>query len=128
MTGDKDNIANTILRLSLRTLVNMILVFCLVEGFVVAHRFSYELFADYPYIAASKDVMSITIDEGSSTRDIAKQLEQAGIVKNQYLFLARSYLGKYSNRIQAGTYTLGPGMSPDEICRRLCGVESGGAT
>lgn len=128
MTGDKNSISGTILRISLRTLVNAILVFILVEGFVGAYYFSYKLFADYPYVATSQSVSKITISEGQSARDIAFMLEQSGIVEDQYLFLARAYLGKYNSRIQAGTYTLGPGMSPEEICKRICGLQSEGNT
>lgn len=128
MTRDNDSITSKLLWFSLRTLINMMLLFVLVEGCIMAYQFSYELFADYPYIAASESVMKVNIDEGSAAVTVAGQLEQAGIVKNKYLFLARVYLGKYNNRIQAGTYTLGPGMTPDEICRKLCGVGSGDST
>lgn len=128
MTGDKNSISSTILRVSLRTLINAILVFILVEGFIGAYYFSYKLFADFPYMAASHDVSNITISEGQSAKDVGALLEECGIVEDQYLFLARAYLGKYNNRIQAGTYTLGPGMTPDEICRKICGLQSGDKT
>lgn len=124
MTGDNNSISGTILRISLRTLVNVILVFILLEGFTGAYYFSYKLFADYPYVAASKNMLKITISEGESAKDVAVLLEESGIVENRYMFMARAYLGKYNNRIQAGTYTIGPGMSPDEICRRICGIQS----
>lgn len=124
MTGENENIWSTILRFSLRTLINIILLFVLVEAFVVAYQYSYKLFSDLPYLAASQDVTTIVIEQGQTTKDIALILEQSGIVENQYLFLARAYLGKYNNKIQAGTYTLGPGMTLEEICRKLCGIQS----
>ena len=124
MTGDKNSISGTIFQISVRTLINAMLVFILVEGFIGAYYFSYKLFADYPYVAASHDVRNITISEGQSAKDVAVVLEECGIVENQYLFLARTYLGKYNNRIQAGTYPLGPGMTPDEICRKICGLQN----
>ena len=124
MTGDKNNITGTILRVSLRTFINAMLVFILVEGFIGAYYFSYKLFSDFPYVVASHDVRNITISEGQSAKDVGALLEECGIVEDKYLFLARTYLGKYNNRIQAGTYTLGPGMSPDEICKKICGIQS----
>lgn len=128
MAGEKDNVSFIILEISIRVLVNMLFVFALVEGFVSAYHFSYKLFADMPYIAISSDVKNITIEEDSSPDEIASVLEINGIVDNQYLFLARVYLGKYQDKILAGTYTLGPGMSPDEICREICGLQSEDAT
>lgn len=125
MTRDNDNITSKLLWFSLRTLINMFLLFVLVEGFITAYHFSYELFADYPYVAASDRVLEVKIAEGATPVMVASQLEETGIVKNKYLFLARVYLGKYGKKIQAGSYNLGPGMTPDEICRKLCGIGSG---
>jgi len=123
MTSDKDNITSIILWVSLRTLVNMLLLFVLVEGFISAYHFSYKLFADIPYIAASSDTKNVTIESGDNARQIAALLDESGIVEGKYLFLARVYLGKYDDRIVAGTYVLGPGMTPDEICQRICKIQ-----
>lgn len=128
MTRDKESISSIILQISLRTLVNVILVFVLVEGFVTTYHFSYKLFADFAYAAASQETINITIADGDTAKDVAVVLEQNGVVESRYLFLARAYLGKYNNRIQAGTYTVGPGMTPDEICKTICGLQSEGST
>lgn len=124
MTRDKDNISSIILWISLRTLINVVLLFLLVEGFVTAYHFSYKVFADFPYVVTSKEVANITIMDGETAADVASMLELSGIVEDKYLFLARVYLGKYNSRIKAGTYTLGPGMTADEICKEICGIQS----
>lgn len=123
MTED-NKISTKILWFSLRMLINIALVCFLVEGFVYGYHFSYKLFADIPYKSTSHTTMSVTINEGESATEVAKVLELTGIVENRYLFLGRVYLGKYQERIIAGTYTLGPGMSPEEICMEICGMQS----
>lgn len=124
MTRDKESVSNTILWISLRTFVNVALLFILIEGFILGYQFSYKLFGDYPYEAATQTTMNITIEQGSSISEIANILDGNGIVDGKYLFMARVYLGKYDKRIKSGTYKLGPGMSPDEICQTICGVQS----
>lgn len=124
MTGDKEFISNAVLRISIRVLINMILIFVLVEGLVTAYHFSYKLFADVPYVAATSNTMEITIPAGSSPGEVAAVLADAGIVDSRYLFLARVYIGEYHKKIQAGSYELGPGMSPDEICKKICGMQN----
>lgn len=124
MTRDKESVSNTILWISLRTFVNVALLFVLVEGFILGYQFSYKLFGDYPYAATSQTTMSITITQGSSVQEIAEILDGNEIVDGKYLFMARVYLGRYDKRIKAGTYKLGPGMSPDEICQAICGIQS----
>lgn len=127
MTEDNNSTAKAILEFGIRTIVNLTLLFLLVQSFVVSHRFAYQLFADLPYVPASNQVYNITIAEGTSPRELAGVLAANQIVESDMLFLARVYIGKYGTRIQAGTYSLGPGMSPDEICKKICGVTSGGA-
>lgn len=124
MTKDNNRTTFILLKICLRTLVNILLLFILVEGFAKAYLFSYKLFGDYPYVPAAQTVMEITIAEGSDAAAVAKILEENGIVENQYLLLARMYLGKYSSRIKTGTYSLGPGMSPETICKEICGIKS----
>lgn len=128
MLNDKESITSTIFFMSIRILINAALLLVLVEGFVLSYRFSYKVFADIPYMAASSDMRSITIEAGMGVREIAVMLDDFGIVEGKYQFLARVYLGKYGDRIVAGTYTLGPGMTPDEICQRICGLQSGDAS
>ena len=128
MLKDKESVTSIIFFMSIRTLINTALLLVLVEGFVLSYRFSYKVFADIPYISASADMKSITIEPGTEVKDIAALLDDFGIVEGKYQFLARVYLGKYDDRIVAGTYTLGPGMTPDEICRRICGLQSGDAS
>ena len=124
MTGDKKSVSSTILSISVRTLINVLLVLFLVEGFSNAYLFSNKLFLDVPYIATSSDTSNVTIESGTSVQQLAETLDSLGIVDSKYLFLARVYIGDYRSKIQAGTYVLGPGMSPDEICRKICGIQS----
>lgn len=124
MTGDKRSVSSAVLSISVRTLINVLIIFLFVEAFVEAYHFSYKVFADHPYVAASDQVMNITIQEGMDMKQVALVLDEAGVVDGRYLFLARVYLGEYQNKLKAGKYQLGPGMSPDEICKKICGIQS----
>lgn len=124
MARDKENISYTILWMCIRILVNLILLFLLVQGFVAAYNFSYKLFIDIPYQTTSEQLVDVTIEEGNGVSDVAVLLEEKGVVENRYLFLARAYIGGYNDEIKVGTYTLGAAMSPDEICKKICGVQS----
>ena len=123
MTGGEDKF-KIIIGFILRTMINILFVLGIVEGFVYSYNFSYKLFADIPYKPAVSDTMEITIESGSSALDVAKLLDNLEVVEDKYLVLARMYVGKYNSKIKAGTYKLGPAMSPDEICRSICGIQS----
>ena len=124
MAGERDDTSKIILQISIRTLINIILVFILVEGFVWCYQFSYRVFADIPYIPGSQNEVTITIEQGENARQIANAMEQNGLVEDDRLFLARIYLGKYTHKILAGSYTLSPGMTTDAICKKICGIQN----
>lgn len=121
---ENDKISKVILQISLRTLMNVVLLFILVEGFVYTYQFSYKVFADVPYMPASSDTVTITIKSGSTAKQVADIMEGSGLVEDDKLILARLYLGKYNKKIIAGTYTLSPAMSADAICKKICGIQS----
>ncbi len=121
---ENDKISKVILQISLRTLMNVVLLFILVEGFVYTYQFSYKVFADVPYMPASSDTVTITIESGSTAKQVADIMEGSGLVEDDKLILARLYLGKYNKKIIAGTYTLSPAMSADAICKKICGIQS----
>lgn len=122
MTGGEDKF-RIIIGFILRTMINILFVIGIVEGFVYSYHFSYKLFADIPYKPAASETMNITIESGNSAKDVADILDSLDIVENKYLILARMYIGKYNSKIKAGTYKLGPAMTPDEICRCICGIQ-----
>jgi len=124
MIREKSNISFTILQICIRIVINFVLIFVLVQGFATTYDFSYRLFMDIPYKAASADLQEVTIVDGSSASDVAVLLEEKGIVESRYMFLARAYIGKYQDDIIAGMYMLGPGMSPETICKKICGIQS----
>ena len=124
MTNENENTYGVVLGICIRILINIVCVLLLVEGFTYSYHFSYKLFADLPMTAASADVREITIEDGSSAKEVSVLLETNQVIENKYLFLIRAYIGKYNDKIRSGTYSLGPGMTPDEICRTICGMQS----
>lgn len=123
MGKDNESAYGVVLGICVRTLINAVFLLLLIEGFTYSYRFSYKLFADLPK-AASYDMKDITIEEGSTAKEVSILLEANEIIDNRYIFLARAYLGKYNKKIIEGTYSLGAGMTPDEICRTICGMQS----
>jgi UPF0755 protein len=113
-----------ILGIAVRTLINVLFIYGLFQGFTYSYQFSYKLFSDVPYKVGIHDVYSVSIEEGSNAREVSKLLADSGVVESKYMVMARLYLGKYNNKIQAGTYKLEPAMTPDEICRCICGIKN----
>lgn len=126
MAEDKNSVSKTLLWISVNILFNLCLLFILVESFSASYSFSYKLFADMPCDPVSGNFYDIAINEGMTLRELASVLESSHIVESEEMFLARVYIGKYSDRIKSGTYSLSPAMTPDQICKTICGEQSEG--
>lgn len=122
--GSRDELWKTIMGVSIRTFFNLVLVLAIIEGFIYSYHFSYKLFADVPYKPATSESVAVAIPEGSNARSVASIMDENGLVESKYMMLARLYLGRYNTKIMAGTYTLAPSMTPDEICRLICGIQN----
>ena len=72
-----------------------------------------------PVAPGSDDVAMMTIPNGVSSREIAVRLEQAGIIRDQLFFRLFLRMSGADGRVQAGEYSLGPGMSMTEVVSRL---------
>ncbi|MGN0438727.1 MAG: endolytic transglycosylase MltG [Lachnospiraceae bacterium] len=124
MLNEKRSIAGAILSICLRTVANLMIVFLLYESLVQSYTFSYKLFSDVPYVSGQRSVITITIQEGESAKEIAQNLYDNKIIEDQYVFLTRAYIGKYTNKMKAGDYLVNCNMSPDTICKVFCGIQS----
>ena len=72
-----------------------------------------------PVDASSQEVKTVTIELGATLDEIAKQLEKAGLIRNQWAF--KLYVGSKNARgaLQAGTYSLSPSQSVEAIVVQL---------
>lgn len=124
MLNEKNSVLGTVLGISVRFIIDLMIIFLMYEMLVYSYTFSYSLFTDAPYLAGNTNNITITIEPEQSVFDMAEILYENRIVENKYLFVARAYVGKYNTKLRAGKYTLNSTMSPDTICRKMCGIQS----
>lgn len=70
-------------------------------------------------VQSSGSPVKITIEPGSGTDQIARKLEDSGLIKNSFLFVSYLKWKSEGSRFQAGVYELNPGVSYDEIIGKL---------
>lgn len=64
-------------------------------------------------------VVEITVDEGSTATDIAKTLEENGLIKGTRRFLSDLKRSEYANSLRFGVYEIERGATNDEIIKIL---------
>ncbi len=124
MLNEKNSVLRSVLNICIRTIWNLLMIFLLYESLVQAYSFSYTLFSDTPYMVGQNSLVTITLEEGMSAKEIAEVLYDNRIIGDPKLFIARAYIGKYANRMKAGSYAVNSMMSPEDLCKTFCGIQS----
>ena len=70
-----------------------------------------------PYFRATEPVL-LDIERGAATREIARRLEEAGVVRSRRTFLALHYL-RPGNTLKAGEYSFDQPASPLDVLGKL---------
>ncbi|MDE7208053.1 MAG: endolytic transglycosylase MltG [Lachnospiraceae bacterium] len=100
--------------------VIIIVVFRLAVG---AYDFGYQVFADLPVSEGEGRIVSVVVKEGQSCRELAKELEEKGLINNSYVFFIQEHFSDYKDMIQPGTYELSTAMNSEQMLEVLCHVE-----
>lgn len=68
---------------------------------------------------ANKESIIFVVQKGSGLKEIANKLENENLIKNRIVFFLYTRLGKFENKIQAGSFRLYQSMNAQEIAENL---------
>lgn len=81
--------------------------------------FAYGYLNSRPVDADDASVVLFQVERGASTRAIARQLHEEGLIRNIFVFRLRTKQAGYDGRYQAGTTELSASMNLKDIMDRL---------
>lgn len=91
---------------------------------VYAYDFGYQVFADMPVSEGEGRTVSVVISEGQSSRELAKMLEQKGLIRDANVFYIQKQLSEYKdNPLKPGVYELSTAMKSEQMIEILCDIE-----
>lgn len=93
------------------------IIFLMVVLLAVLAAVSVSFYLTKAYRPASEGSQTVVflVESGSSTKQVAKTLEEQNLISSSNVFLAYAYIHDASNKIQAGEYELSASMSIAEI-------------
>jgi UPF0755 protein len=91
----------------------------LVAGATLAVRFVYN--QNLKPVSADQKYQTVTIEQGATVEEIAKELEGKGIIRSAWAFKLYVSSKEVRNALQAGTYELAPSQGIPEIVAQLTG-------
>ena len=82
---------------------------------VKAYDYGYRVFAEEPVTVGEGRTISISVGAGDSVRDIGKNLEDKGLIRDANLFFVQELLSEYHGKIIPGIYDLNTSMTNEEM-------------
>lgn len=90
---------------------------------VYAYDFGYRIFADIPVSEGEGRTVSVVVSEGQGSRELAKMLEQKGLVSDANVFFVQTKLSECDGKLKPGTYELSTSMNSEEMLAILCDLK-----
>ena len=118
--SDRDSvrsISDFIIGLAWRVLLAAVIVFLLLQGVTRAYSYGHGLLYEHAMEAEPGTDISFVISTGDTRREIAENLEEAGLIDNRQAFLLQSRL--YKADFEPGEYSLNTSMTAEEITKYL---------
>lgn len=105
----------------IKIVVAVIIIVSVFRLAVYAYDFGYQVFADMPVSEGEGRIVSVEISEGLENRELAKMLEQKGLVNDANVFYIYDLLSDYRKKeLKPGTYELSTAMNAEEMLEILC--------
>ena len=82
-----------------------------------AYDFGYRIFTEEPVAEGEGIYYTVNVENGAGPKDIAKQLEDFGLIRDQKLFYVQYLVSDYKDKIQPGSYKLSTAMTADEMLK-----------
>lgn len=113
-------IVRTVINISVNILVLTVMLMLLYTYAGKGYEFGKAIFTEKGMTSEenAKSVV-VSIPQNASTSDIAKLIEDAGLVQDRYVFMVQLMLSEHKDDIEPGTYILSTADTPADIIDKL---------
>lgn len=117
-------IAYSLLGTVIRVVVLVVLAIVLFKLGGKAYEFGFRIFTEEPMSEAPGRDVQITVSKSDDMKDVAKVLEEKGLIRDTLLFRIQAKFSMYSGHLQPGIYTLNTSMTAEDMFSILLGNAS----
>lgn len=105
---------------SLAELIIKIAAFIFIAMFVIktataAYDYGFRVFAEEPLAVGEGRVISVSIGNADSAKEVGEMLQERGLIRDANLFRIQELLSEHHGKIQPGIYDLNTAMTAQEM-------------
>ncbi len=108
-------VASTVLKVVVYAAVIMVIV----KGAYLAYDYGYRIFEEPPMSTGNGRIVSVTISEDMSAKEMGSLFEQKGLIRDANLFILQYYLSEFKADLLHGTFELSTAMTVDEMLETM---------
>lgn len=117
-------VAYSLLGTVIRAVILVILAIIIVKIGGKAYEFGFRIFTEEPMSEAPGRDVQITVSKSDEMKDVAKLLEEKGLVRDAKLFRIQSKFSTYDGDLKPGIYTLNTSMTAEDMFALLLSDET----
>ena len=87
----------------------------IIKTATAAYDYGYRIFTEAPVSLGEGRVISVSVEEPVSVRDVGQMLEERGLIRDANLFVIQELLSEDHGKIQPGIYDLSTSMTAQEM-------------
>lgn len=106
-------ITGTVVRGAISLVFYAFVIVFVLKAARIGFQFGYDVFNGSPLTEEKGQVVTYTVEEGDSIRKIAADLEELGVIKNQYVMIVQKVF--YNINYKPGTFELDSSMTSKEV-------------
>lgn len=112
---DVKQLLSAIASMIIKVVLSVVVIIAIFKMAVAAYDFGFQVFADIPVSEGEGRTVSVVISSTQDIKDIAKMLEEKGLIRDDLVFIVQEKLSEFDNSIESGTYELNTAMNSEQI-------------
>lgn len=99
----------------IKMVVLVLIITYVIRGATAAYDYGFRVFAEEPMEVGEGRVISVSIGNSDSAREVGKMLQDKGLIRDANLFIIQELLSEHHGKIQPGIYDLSTSMTAQDI-------------
>lgn len=112
-------VTGAVFNMIFRLVLSIIIILVVYRLAMYSYHLGYMVFADVAKEAEPGRDITIAVDTQDSTMDVAKTLENRGLIDDARVFFLQEMLSEYRGKIQPGIYTLNTSMTAEKMLAEM---------
>lgn len=99
----------------IKMVVLVLIITYVIRGATAAYDYGFRVFAEEPMEVGEGRVISVSIGNSDSAREVGEMLQDKGLIRDANLFRIQELLSEHHGKIQPGIYDLSTSMTAQDM-------------